>query len=138
MAAYAQNQSTMTPDGPQMFRDATEKGTAQAKEAFQQMGAAAREASDVLKNSCSATVKGSQDYSAKILEFANLNINAAVEQSRKLSSAKSPMEFFALSNEYARRQFEILSGQAQELAGIVQRMITATTETMKAGVHTAT
>jgi hypothetical protein len=48
------------------------------------------------------------------------------------------MEFFALSNDYARRQFEVLSRQTRELAGIVQKMTIATTETMKAGVHTAT
>jgi hypothetical protein len=40
-------------------------------------------------------------------------------------SVKSPMEFFALSNEYAKRQFEILTRQAQELAAIVQKMTLA-------------
>jgi phasin len=138
MAAYAQNQGTKTPDGPQVLRDAAEKSTAQAKETFQQMGAAAGEATNFLRDSCSATVKGTQDYGAKVLEFANANISAAVEQTRKLSSVKSPMEFFALSNDYARHQFEVLSRQTQELAGIVQKMTVATTETMKAGVHTAT
>ena len=121
-----------------MFRDAAEKSTAQAKETFQQMGAAASEATNLLKNSCSATFKGTQDYGTKVLEFANTNISAAVEQSRKLSSVKSPMEFFALSNDYARQQFEVLSRQAQELAAIVQKMTATTTETVKAGVHTAT
>ena len=138
MAAYAQNQGTKTPDGPQVLRDAAEKNTAQAKETFQQMGAAAGEATNFLRDSCSATFKGTQDYGAKILEFANANISAAVEQSRKLSSVKSPMEFFALSNDYARQQFEVLSRQTRELAGIFQKMTVATTETMKAGVHTAT
>jgi hypothetical protein len=138
MAAYAQNQGTKTPDGPQVLRDAAEKSTAQAKETFQQMGAAAGEATKFLTDSCSATVKGTQDYGTKVLEFANANISAAVEQSRKLSSVKSPMEFFALSNDYARQHFEVLSRQTQELAGIVQKMTVATTETMKAGVHTAT
>ena len=37
-------------------------------------------------------------------------------------SVKSPMEFLALSNYYAKRQFEILTRQAQELAAIVQKM----------------
>jgi hypothetical protein len=98
----------------------------------------AGEATTLLKNSCSATFKGTQDYSGKVLEFANANINAAVEQSTKLSSVRSPMEFLALSNEYARQQFEILSRQAQELVGIVQKMTVTTTEPGKAGVHTAT
>ena len=123
MAAYAQNQ---TPDAPQVLRDVAEKSTAQAKDTFEQMSAAN-----------SAAFKGTQDYSAKALEFANANINAALEQSRKLSSVRSPMEFFALSNDYARQQFEILSRQAQELAAIVQKVTVATTGTDKAGVHKA-
>ena len=114
LAAYAQNQAK-TPDAPQVIRDVAEKTTAQAKETFQQMSAAAGEATNVLKNSCSATFKGTQNYGAKVLEFANANINAAVEQSRKLSSVTSPMEFFALSNNYARQQFEILFRQAAAL-----------------------
>ena len=129
MAAYAQNQGTKTPDGRQVLRDAAEKSTAQANETFQQMGAAAGEATNFLRDSCSATVKGTEDYGTKVLEFANANISAAVEQSRKLSSVKSPMEFFALSNEYARQQFEVLSRQAQELAAIVRNMTVATTAT---------
>jgi hypothetical protein len=123
MATYAQNQ---TPDAPQMLRDVAEKSTAQAKDTFEQMSAAN-----------SAAFKGTQDYSAKVLEFANANINAALEQSRKLSSVRSPMEFFALSNDYARQQFEILSRQAQQLAAIVQKVTVATTGTDKAGVHKA-
>jgi hypothetical protein len=54
------------------------------------------------------------------------NINATIEHATKLSRVKSPMEFFALSNEYAKRQFETLMRQAQELGAIVQQM-TATT-----------
>jgi hypothetical protein len=89
------------------------------------MSAAAGEATNLLKHGYAAPFKGTQDYSAKILEFTNANINAAVEQATKLASVKSPMEFFALSNDYAKRQFEILTRQAQELAAIVQKMTTA-------------
>lgn len=98
---------------------------------------AAGQATDLLKNSYSTTFKGIQDYGAKVLEFANTNIDAVVEQTTKVSRVRSPMEFIALSNEYARQQFEILSLQAQELAVIVQKMTAATTETVTAGVHTA-
>ena len=70
-------------------------------------------------------MKGTQDYSEKVLEFTNANINAAVDQTTKLMSVKSPMEFFALSNDYGKRQFEILTRQAQELGAIVQKMTIA-------------
>ena len=107
---------------PEALRDVAEKSEAQAKENLEKMSAAAGEASNLLKYSNATTFKGTQDYSAKVLEFTNANINAAVEQATKLACVKSPMEFFALSNDYAKRQFEILTRQAQELAAIVQKM----------------
>jgi phasin len=112
-------------DGPQVLRDVAEKSAAQAKENLEMMSAAAGDATNLLKHGYAASMKGTQDYSAKILEFTNANINAAVEQATKLASVKSPMEFFALSNDYTKRQFEILTRQAQELAAIVQKMTTA-------------
>jgi hypothetical protein len=45
------------------------------------------------------------------------------------------MEFFTLSNDHFRQQFEILSRQSQELAAIAQKITAATTQSTKAGVH---
>ena len=42
-----------------------------------------------------------------------------------MMSVRSPMEFFALSNDYAKRQFGILTRQAQKLAATVQKMAIA-------------
>jgi phasin len=109
-------------DAPEAPRDLAEKSEAQAKENLETMTAVAEEATDALKRSYGTTVKSIQDYSTKVLEFTNANIKAAVEQATKLMSVKTPTEFFALSNDYAKRQFEILTRQAQELAAIVQKM----------------
>jgi hypothetical protein len=107
---------------PHVLRDVAGKSAAQAKENLEKMSAAAGEATNLLKRSSATTFESTQDYSARVLEFTNANINAAVEQATKLASVKTPMEFFALSNDYAKRQFEILTRQAQELAAIVQKM----------------
>jgi phasin len=116
-------QTRTTTDAPHVLRDVAEQSAAQAKE--ETMSAAAGEATNLLKHGLATTSKGTQDYSAKVLEFANANINAAVEHVTKLASAKSPMEFFALSNEYGKRQFELFTRQAQELAAIFQKMTIA-------------
>jgi phasin len=135
MAAHAQTQTPKSAEVPQAFRDVAEKSTAQAKENFEKVSAAASAATDQMKNAYSTTFKGAQDYSTKVLEFAHANINASFEHARKLSSVKSPTEFFALSNDHLRQQFEIMSRQAQELAAIAQQMTAATAESVKAGVH---
>jgi len=112
-------------DAPEALHALAEKSAAEAKENLETMSAAAEEATDFLKDSFSTTVKGTQDYNKKVLEFTNANIKAAVEQATKLMSVKSPMEFFTLSNDYAKRQFEVLTRQVQELATIVQKMTMA-------------
>jgi len=115
-------QARTVTNAPEALRDLAQESAAQAKENLETMSDAAGEATDFLKHSFATTVKGTQDYNTKVLEFTNANIKAAVEQATKLMSVKSPMEFFALSNDYAKRQFEILTRQAQELAAIVQKM----------------
>src|SRR6516162_1559883 len=115
-------QARTVTNAPEALRDLAQESAAQAKENLETMSAAAEVATDFLKDTFSTTVKGTQDYNTKVLEFTNANIKAAVEQATKLMSVKSPMDFFALSNDYAKRQFEILTRQAQELAAIVQKM----------------
>jgi phasin len=122
-------------NAPQAMRDVAEKGAAQVKENLEKMTAAAGEATHLLKDTYSSTIKGAQDYSAKVLEFAHINTTSAFEYAKQLSTVKSPTEFFALSNTHLRQQFETLSKQAQELAAIAQKMTAATTESMKSGMH---
>ena len=64
-------------DVTQAFRATTEKGTGQAKEAFEKMSGATAEATDLIKNSYSTAVKGAQDYNTKVIEFAQANTEAA-------------------------------------------------------------
>jgi phasin len=120
---------------PQALRDVAEKGAAQVKENLEKMTTAAGEATHIMKDTYSTSVKGAQDYSTKVLEFAHTNTNSAFEYARQLSSVKSPTEFFALSNTHMRQQFETLSKQAQELAAIAQKMTAATTESIKSGMQ---
>jgi phasin len=118
-------QARTATDAPHVLHDVAEESVAQAKENLETMSAAAGEANKLVQHGLATTLKGTQDYSEKILEFTNANINAAVEHATKLASVKSPMEFFALSNDYAKRQFGILTRQAQELGAIVQKMTIA-------------
>jgi phasin len=119
----------------QAIRDVAEKGSAQIKENMEKMSAAAGEATHVMKDAYSANLKGAREYSAKVLEFANINTKSAFEFAQQLTSVKSPTEFFAMSSNHFRQEFETLTRQAQELAAIAQRMTASTTETIKSGMH---
>ena len=124
-------------DVTQAFRATAEKGTAQAKEAFEKMSAATAEATDLIKNSYSTAVKGAQDYNTKFIEFAQANTEAALDFVQKLSSVKSPSDFFELSTEHSREQFETLTEQTKELAALAQKVTLATVEPLKTGVTKA-
>jgi len=118
----------------QAFRATTEDGSAQAKAAFEKMSAATAEATALIKNSYSTAVKGAQDYNSKVIEFAQTNTDTALDFVQKLSGVKSPSDFFELSTDHSRRQFETLTEQTKELAALAQKVTLATVEPLKTGV----
>ncbi len=135
MSASAQNQSANFADAPKALRDAAEQGTAQAKENLEKVSAAAGQATQVLQNTYASSFRGAQDYGAKVLEFAQVNGNAAFEYARQLAAMKSPAEFLALANAHMRQQYETLSRQAQELAAIAQKSASAAVDSVKENVN---
>jgi hypothetical protein len=112
--------------GAKAVRDAAEQGAAQVEKMTAAAGA--------MMNG-TLNMKGVQEYNAKMLEFANANATAAFEFMRQLTSAKSPTEFFAMSSNHMRQEFETYTRQAQELASIAQKMTAATTDTIKSGLN---
>ena len=135
--ATAKPASSPKLDATQAFRATAEKGTAQAKEAFEKVSAATAEATDLIKNSFSTAVKGAQDYNTKVIEFVQTNTKATVDFVQQLSGVKSPSEFIELSTDHSRTQFETLTEQTKELAALAQKVTLANVEPLKAGVTKA-
>ena len=124
-------------DATQTFRATAENGSVQVKEAFEKMSAATAEATAQIKDSYSTAVKGAQDYNAKLFEFAQNNTKAAIEFVQKLSGVKLPSDFFELSTDHSRKQFETLTEQTKQLAALAQKVTLATVEPLKTGVTKA-
>jgi phasin len=120
-------------DATEQFRDMTEKGAAQSKEAFERMSAATAQTADAMKNCYSTAVKGIQDYNSKLIEFTDANTKTAVDFAQRMSGVKSPSEFFQLSTDLAQQQLETLTKQTQQLAALAQQVTLATTEPLKTG-----
>ena len=129
--------TTTKPATTQAFRATAEKGSAQAKEAFEKMNGATAEATELFKNSYSTAVKGAQDYNTKVIEFAQANTEAALDFVQKLSGVKSPSDFVELSTDHSRKQFETLTEQTKELAALAQKVTLASVEPLKTGVTKA-
>src|SRR5579862_2830077 len=101
------------------------------KETYGKITAATADATDSMKIGYSTAVRGAQDYNDKLLEFAQANTKAAFDFAQKLMGVKSPSEFIELSTEHARKQFETLTVQAQELVALGQKVALATSEPLK-------
>jgi phasin len=124
-------------DATQAFRETAETGHAQAKAAFANASVAAADATTLMKDSYSRTVKGAQEYHTKVIEFSQANTKAAFDFAQELVGVKSPSEFFELSTNHSRKQFETLTEQAKELATLAQKVTLATAEPIKSGATKA-
>jgi phasin len=124
-------------DATEQFREMTEKGATQSREAFEKMSAATAQTADVMKNCYSTAVKGIQDYNNKLIEFTHANTKTAGDFAQRMFGVKSPSEFFELSADLAQQQLETLTKQTQQLATLAQQVTLATTEPLKTGLTKA-
>jgi len=109
----------------------TEQAAAQSKENLDKMGAAAQDATNLVKDTYSASMKGAQDYNAKLIELARINTEAAFAYAQQLARVKSPAEFMELTTKYAREQFEAMAEQTRELAAFAQKMTLEAADPLK-------
>ena len=122
---------------PAAFREFAQKGVAQTKDAYEKMKVAAEENTQMLETVYSTASKGATDYGLKMIEIARANTSAMFDFTESLFGVKSPSELVELSTKHARAQFETLSGQSKELAGLAQKVATDTAEPIKTGVSRA-
>jgi phasin len=122
-------------DATQAFRETAEPATHRPKRPHECVAAA--DATTLMKDSYSKTIKGAQEYNTKVVEFAQANTKAAFDFAQELVGVKSPSEFFELSTNHSRKQFETLTEQAKELAMLAQKVTLATAEPIKSGATKA-
>ncbi len=83
---------------PAAFREAAEKGVAQAKEGWEKMKSATEEATEVLEESYTTAAKGASEYGLKVIDAARTNTNAAFDFATNLATAKTLSEFVEISS----------------------------------------
>ncbi len=124
-------------EGLETFRDAAEKGVAQAKDAYEQVKAAAEEAGKLLEDFYAKGAKDALACNRKVLETGRSNVNAGVDYALALSAAKSLDEVFELSAAHIRDQFATAVKQAEEFVVLVRNTATETVEPIRTGVDKA-
>jgi phasin len=122
---------------PAAFREAAEKGVAQAKEGWEKMKSASDEATGVLETSFTTASKGASEYGLKFIDAARINTNAAFDFATTLATAKTLSEFVEISSTHARKQFDTVSAQTKELTSLAQKVTTDAVEPLKSGLTSA-
>src|SRR5580698_3350585 len=118
---------------PEAFREMAEKGVEQTRDAYAKAKVASEEAIDLLENTYETAAKRATDYNHKLIEIVRTNTCAAFDNVHELLGAKSPSEFFELSTAQMRKQFEIVSGQNNQLCALTQEMATEAGGAIKTG-----
>jgi phasin len=119
---------------PPAFREAAEKGIAQAKDNYEKIKSAAEQATDVLEETYATASKGYSGYGLKVIETTRANSNAAFDLFGELLSAKSYSEVVEKTTAYMRTQFDTITAQSKELAEHAQKVATETAEPIKTSV----
>jgi phasin len=117
----------------EQIRRTTEQMADVAKEGLDRTTAATSEAAEIMRDYCSKAVKGAQDYQNRVLEFTQANANSNFELAQRLLGAKSPGEFFEVSSDHMRRQWEMLADQTKQLTQLAQNVTAANAEPLKSG-----
>jgi hypothetical protein len=89
------------------------------EDAAAQMTAAGERVSDLIRNALQAT----QEYNAKVMEFALANCNATFTYLSKLSGTKAPSDFIEITTRHVREQSDMLTRQAKELSEMAQKLL---------------
>ena len=100
-------------EAPEQFRELAEKGVAQSQKALDTLSAASDQTADVIKGLLNA-VQGAQDYSNKVVEFAQTNTNATFDFAQRISGVRRRRSFFPV---HARQQLETLGKPNQSAGG---------------------
>ena len=85
----------------------------------------------------STVIKDAAEFNVQWIEMVRANTNSSLDFARQLVGVKSPSEFFQLSAEHTRKQFEVVTQQAQHLAGLAQKVTTDAVQPMQAIVKSA-
>jgi phasin family protein len=112
-------------------RSALQKGVVESREAFVKAKVSAEEAANAFELSFNAAKDGVIAFNTKAFAAARANVEASFEFAKASLAVKSAPDFFALHNEFARKQGEAVVVQIKDLAETAKKAVAGTVEPIK-------
>jgi hypothetical protein len=107
-----------------------DKSAATANKAFATVEHSARAA----EQTYSVSLENIRAFNLKMIDMARTNVEAVLDLTQQIATAKAPSDIIELWTTHARKQFEMLSDQSQELATLAHKMAGESAETITRSV----
>jgi phasin len=141
--ASAQTASTLVvvdaslSDLHEYVRKSAEENLEKTRAAYERFKTSAEEATAQLETSYSAASAGINALQAKSFEALRQNAAASFELVKALMGVKTLSEALQLQHDHARKQFEAVSGQVQDISALAQKVAAEAAEPLKSSLTKA-
>ncbi len=122
---------TAVPEG---VRALAEKAVAQTREVYDRSKDAFDASLTTFERSFDAAGQGAAAFNRKIVDVARRNVDASFDLAKSLAGAKKLTDIVELQAVYWRKQFEVLTAQAEEVRALSTKLTAAAAEPIKAHV----
>jgi len=116
---------------PEAVRSMAEQTVNQSREAYEKAKDAMEDAVGVMEKSIDQAGQGAVAWNRKVIDLAQTNLNTGFDYAKDLAGAKNVAELMELQTTFARKQFEALAAQAEEVRTLATKIATDTTTPIK-------
>ncbi|QDG79240.1 phasin [Labrenzia sp. PHM005] len=120
---------------PAAFREATEQGIENAREAYAKVKTAAEDATDLMEDTFETSRQGVVEFNHKAVDAAKANVDATFSFMKDIMSVKTVAEAIELQSTFARQQFDTLSAQTKEMQELATKLSTDVSAPVKEAVE---
>jgi len=117
---------------PEQMRAFAQKGVSQARDSYAKIKDVAESNNGTIEAVFSTVSKGASEYSAKLMEMMKANTTATLDYAQELIGVKTPSEAMELWTSHTKKQYEVFTANAKELAELSQKIASETAEPIKA------
>ena len=105
-----------------------DKSTKVARETIERGIRSAEEATKGVKLTLLSSFAGMREFNTKLIDIAHENANEVFDFAHEIASVQSPTDLIAIWSAHAKRQFEIMTKQSQELTELGQKLASRNTD----------
>ncbi len=116
---------------PEAVRSMAERAVTQSREAYEKAKDTLEEAVETLELSLDKAGQGAVAINRKVIDMAQTNLNSGFDLAKDLAGAKNLTQIVELQAAFARKQFQAVMAQAQEIRELSAKVATESTEPFK-------